>query len=319
MNSADILLSKTIKITGLSQSMEETKFIWMDGRLVEWKEAKIHVLTHSLHYGSGVFEGIRFYEADDGKSAVFRLKEHVERLFKSAKAFNMQIPFSQEQICSAILETIRVNEIKAGYIRPIAYFGYGKMGLGLKGAPVNVAIAVWPWGAYLGEKPVRVKTSSFMRIHPKTSFMEAKITGHYVNSIFASEEVQALGYDEALLLDFEGNIAEGPGENLFIVKNGVLITPKLGTILAGITRDSIIQIAKDEKINIEEKTLKLDDAYSADEAFFTGTAAEVTLIESLDDKKIGNGNMPITEKLKQIFLDAVKGKNKKYEGWLSYV
>jgi len=299
--------------------MEETKFIWMDGNLVPWKEAKIHVLTHSLHYGSAVFEGIRFYETVDRRSAVFRLKEHVERLFNSAKAFNMQIPFSQEEICKAILETIKANEIKAGYIRPIAFFGYGKMGLGLKGAPVNVSIAVWPWGAYLGEKPVRVKTSGYIRIHPKSSIMEAKISGHYENSILASEEIHAKGYDEALLLDFKRNIAEGPGENIFIVKNNILITPKLGTILPGITRDSVIRIAKDEGLKVKEKILKLEEAYEADEAFYTGTAAEVTPIESIDDKKLKSAPGPVTTKLRSLYLDIVQGKNKKYESWLSYV
>lgn len=298
--------------------MDETKFIWMDGKFVDWRDAKIHVLTHSLHYGSAVFEGIRFYEAADGKPAVFRLKEHVKRLFDSAAAFSMKVPFTPEEISEAILETIRVNEIKAGYIRPLIYFGYGKMGLGLAGAPVNVSIAVWPWGAYLGEKPVKVKTSSFMRIHPKTSVMEAKISGHYVNSILASEEVKAKGYDEALLLDFEGNVGEGPGENFFIVKNNVLITPKLGSILAGITRNSIIQIARDNGIRVEEKPIKLSEVYDADEAFMTGTAAEVTALESVDDKKLKQSPGPITTQLRTLYLDAVKGKNKKYESWLSY-
>lgn len=298
--------------------MDETEFIWMDGKLVNWNEAKIHVLTHSLHYGSAVFEGIRAYKTADG-TAIFRLKEHVARLFRSASAFNMQIPFSEEQINEAIIETVRKNKLEAGYIRPLIYFGYGKMGLGLKGAPVNVSIAVWPWGKYLGEKAVRVKTSKFIRINPKSSIMEAKISGHYANSILASEEVHNQGYDEALLLDFEGNVAEGPGENFFIVKNGKLITPKLGTILSGITRDSIIKIAKDQGIEVEEKTLKLGEVYKADEAFFTGTAAEITLIESLDDKKIGNGTRPVSEKLRTIFMDSVTGKNQKYKNWITIV
>jgi branched-chain amino acid aminotransferase len=299
--------------------MEETNFIWMDGKLVPWKDAKIHVLTHSLHYGSAVFEGIRFYEAENHKPAIFRLKEHVARLFNSAKAFNMKVPFSHEQIEKAIIETVKINEIKSGYIRPLIYFGYGKMGLGLAGAPVNVSIACWPWGAYLGEKPVRVKISEFMRIHPKSSVMHAKISGHYENSILASEEIHAKGYDEALLLDFEGNIAEGPGENLFIVKDNKLITPQLGKILAGITRDSIIKIAKDQSIEVQEKILKPSEVYSADEAFFTGTAAEVTSIESVDDKKMKTAPGPITSKLKQIYSEAISGKIKKYESWLSYV
>ena len=298
--------------------MDETEFIWMDGKLVPWKDAKIHVLTHSLHYGSAVFEGVRMYKTPSGP-AIFRLQEHTKRLFESAKAFNMQVPFSEEEINKAIIETAKQNKLECGYIRPLIYFGYGKMGLGLKGAPVNISISMWPWGKYLGEHAIRVKTSKFMRIHPKSSIMGAKISGHYTNSILASEDVHNQGYDEALLLDFQDNVAEGPGENLFIVKDGKLITPKLGTILPGITRASIIQIAKDEKIVVEEKTLKLEDIYKADEAFFTGTAAEVTEIDSLDDKKIGSGERPISEKLKKIFMDIVQGKNPKYASWLTVV
>lgn len=298
--------------------MEETKFIWMDGKIVAWQDAKIHVLTHSLHYGSAVFEGIRFYDTPKGP-AVFRLKEHVKRLFDSAKVFSMNIPYSEEQIEKAILETVRVNEIKSGYIRPLIYFGYGKMGLGLEGAPVNVSIAVWPWGSYLGEKPIRVGISDFLRIHPKSSHMHAKISGHYVNSILAGEGIKARGFDEALLLDYEGNIAEGPGENFFIVKNNVLITPKLGTILPGITRDSIIKIAKDQGIKVEEKTLTKKDIVDADESFFTGTAAEITVIESIDNIKMKSSPGEITKKLKEIYMNVVKGTNSVYDSWLSYV
>jgi len=298
--------------------MDETEFIWMDGKLVKWQDAKIHVLTHSLHYGSAVFEGIRAYKTEKG-TAIFKLKEHVQRLFKSAAAFGMQVPFTEKQIFDAIVKTVKVNKLESGYIRPLIYFGYGKMGLGLKGAVVNVSISCWPWGKYLGEHAIRVKTSSFIRIHPKSSIMEAKISGHYANSILASEDIHKQGYDEALLLDFEGNVAEGPGENFFIVKNSKLITPKTGTILPGITRDAIIQIARDEGIKVEEKTLTLDEAYNADEAFFTGTAAEITFIDSLDDKKIGNGQRQVSEKLKKIFMDSVEGKNENYSGWLTIV
>lgn len=299
--------------------MDETKFIWMDGKLVDWKDAKIHVLTHTLHYGAGVFEGIRVYETEKGP-AVFRLKEHVDRLFSSAGTFEMKIPFSKEDIINAIKETAKANELKECYVRPLIYFGYGKMGINPEGAPVNVAIAVWLWPKYLGEGAVKIKISKYIRIHPDSTHIGAKICGHYVNSIFAFQEANKAGYDEALLLDFEGNIAEGPGENLFIAKDGKIFTPKLGAILAGITRDSIIQIAKDEGYEVIEKDLKPEDAYNADEAFFTGTAAEVTPIASLDDKPIGKeAPGPVTNKLKKIFLDIVHGRNSKYEKWLSLI
>ena len=299
--------------------MDEVDKIWMDGKLVPWKDAKVHVLTHTLHYGLGVFEGIRFYETPKGP-AVFRLKEHVDLLFDGAEKSFMKVPFSKEEISKAILETIKVNGTKAGYIRPIFFYGYGKMGLDPHGAPVNCSIAIWPWGSYLGDEAVKVKTSSFMRIHPKTTHAECKICGHYVNSIFASCEAKAEGYQEALLLDYEGNIAEGPGENFFIVKDGKILTPKLGNILQGITRKSIIQLAKDEGIEVEETTLTPEDMKNADEAFFTGTAAEVSPIASLDGKEIGDkAPGPITSKIKEKFLEIVHGKNPKYEDWLSYV
>jgi len=299
--------------------MEETEFIWMDGKLVKWKEAKVHVLCHTFHYGGGVFEGERFYETDKGP-AVFRLKDHTDRLFRSAEAFEMEIPFSKEEINKAVLETIKVNKINAGYIRPIIYFGYGKMGLNPKGAPVNVSIAVWPWGTYLGEEAIKVKIPKIIRTHPGTTDPNAKITGNYANSIFASLEIKREGYDEALLLDYKGNIAEGPGENLFLVKDGKLFTPTLGNVLPGITRRSVIQITKDEGIEVEEKIITVDEVKNADELFFTGTAAEVTAIKQVDDTTIGNGEIgPITEKVKQIYLDVVHGKNKKYQHWLTYV
>jgi len=303
----------------LFYKMEETEFIWMDGKFVKWKDAKVHVLVHTLHYGAGVFEGIRCYETEQG-AAVFRLKDHIDRLFYSAGTLKMKIPYSKEEFIEAVRETVRKNNVKSAYIRPICFFGYGKMGLNPKGAPVNCSIAVWPWGKYLGEGSVKVKTSKYIRIHPKSTHADAKICGHYVNSIFASVEVKDKGYDEALLLNTEGFVEEGPGENFYIVKDGKIITPPLGNILPGITRKSVIQIAKDEGIEVIEKNIKLDDVYSADEAFFSGTAAEVTGIESVDDKKIGKeAPGPITTKLRDIFMDVVHGKTEKYKAWLDYV
>ena len=298
--------------------MLETKYIWMDGKLTEWKDAKVHVLTHSLHYGSGVFEGIRYYSTDNG-SAVFRLSDHISRFFNSANVINMQIPFSEEEIVAAVIETVKINEIKAGYIRPIAFFGYGKMGLKPKGAPVNVSIAVWPWETYLGANPVKIKTSSFIRIHQKSSSTESKITGNYINSILASVEATSSGYDEALLLDFAGKIAEGPGENIFIVRNGALYTPPIGNILPGITRDTVITLAGDADYEVHETPLTLEDIYDADEAFFTGTAAEIASIAEVDDVALKNSNGTVTNKIRESYLDVVKGKNGDYENWLSFV
>jgi len=299
--------------------MKETEFIWMDGKFVKWKDAKIHVLVHTLHYGAGVFEGIRCYETEQG-AAVFRLKEHTDRLYHSAGTLKMKIPYPKDEFIEAVKETVRKNNVKAAYIRPICFFGYGKMGLNPKGAPVNCSIAVWPWGKYLGEGTVKVKTSKYIRIHPKSTHADAKICGHYVNSIFASVEVKDKGYDEALLLNSEGFVEEGPGENIFYAKDGKIYTPPLGNILPGITRSSIIQIAKDEGYKVIEKDLTLDELKDGDELWFTGTAAEVTGIKQLDDKVIGNGKIgPITSKFKDIFMDIVHGKNEKYKNWLSYV
>ena len=298
--------------------MEETKYIWMDGKFTPWKDAKVHVLTHTLHYGLGVFEGIRFYKTNKGP-AVFRLKEHVKRLFDGAKTSFMDVPYSEKEICKAIIETVKKNDVESGYIRPIFFYGYGKMGLDPHGAELNCVIAAWPWGSYLGEEAVKVKTSSFIRIHPQSTHAEAKICGHYVNSIFASLEAKKEGFQEALLLDHKGNVAEGPGENLFLVKDGKLMTVKLGNILPGITRDAVMQITEDMGIEVEEKVLRKEDVYDADEAFFTGTAAEVTAIAQLDDKKIGDGTGgPVTKSIREKFMDIVTGKNEKYKDWLSY-
>ncbi len=299
--------------------MEPTEFIWMDGKLVPWEDAKIHVISHTLHYGAGVFEGIRCYETDKGP-AIFRLKEHIDRLYYSASKIKMQVPFSKEEFTKAIIETTKANKMKSGYIRPLIFYGYGKMGVNPEGAPVNCTIAVWPWGKYLGEGSIKVKTSKYTRIHPKSTHTDAKICGHYANSILASIEVKDAGYDEALLLNAEGFVEEGPGENFYIVKDKKIITPPLGNILPGITRNAIIQIVKDEGIELKERNLRLEEVYAADEAFFSGTAAEVTSIASIDDKKIGaEAPGPITAKLRELFMDIVHGKNEKYKNWLTYV
>lgn len=295
-----------------------TQKIWMNGKLVPWGKAMVHALTHTLHYGSGVFEGIRFYDAVDGV-AIFRLAEHVERLIYSASTFEMKIPYTKKQLCDAIMQTVAANRVKSGYIRPIAYFGYGKMGLNPVGAPVDVAIACWPWGSYLGGKPIRVKTSKYIRIHPQSVIADAKTTGHYENSILASLEVKRSGHDEALLLDYRGNVAEGPGENLFFVKKGILHTPELGTMLCGITRETVMTIARDLGLTVKEGRYKPTAIYTADEAFFTGTAAEVQPIGSLDDKKIGSGLIgPVTAKLRETYLDVVHGRVAKYRKYLTY-
>jgi len=300
--------------------METTEFIWLNGKFVQWSDARIHVLSHTLHYGSGAFEGIRCYKTDKGP-AIFRLKEHVKRMLDSFSIFGVPSPYSQEQIENAIKETVKANNLEEGYIRPLLFFGYGEMGLkNLGKCEINLAIACWPWGSYLGEKAINVKISKFGRISPKSFKTEAKICGHYVNSILASKDVKEQGYDEAIMLNDDGNIAEGTGENIFIVKDKKLCTPKLGSILSGITRDSVITIAKDMGCKVEEKNLSVEEVIQADECFFTGTAAEVTAISSIDGKKIGDGGIgKVTEQIKKIYLDAVHGRNKKYEKWLTFV
>ncbi|MBU3542704.1 MAG: branched-chain amino acid transaminase [Burkholderiaceae bacterium] len=298
-------------------------FIWMDGQLVPWRDAKIHVLTHTLHYGMGVFEGVRAYKTEKG-TAIFRLQEHTKRLFNSAKIFQMKIPFTPEEIAKAQCEVVRQNKLTSCYLRPIAWIGSEKLGISAKTNTIHTAIAAWEWGAYLGEdglnKGIRVKTSSFTRHHVNVSLVRAKASGYYINSILANQEVSAHGYDEALLLDTDGYVSEGSGENVFIVKNGVIYTPDLASCLDGITRDAIFTIAKDLGIEVKEKRITRDEMYCADEAFFTGTAAEVTPIRELDDRPIGNGGRgPITEKVQKVFFDAVAGKNAKYEHWLTLV
>jgi branched-chain amino acid aminotransferase len=303
--------------------VEKTDKIWMDGKLVGWDNATVHVLTHTLHYGLGVFEGIRCYETKKGP-AIFRLDEHVERLFDSAHIFLIEIPYSREEIRNAVIKTVQVNKMKECYIRPLVYIGYGAMGLYPKENPVRVSIAAWPWGAYLGEKGledgIKIKTSSFIRNHVNANMSRGKVCGYYVNSQLAKKEAISCGYDEAMLLDTEGYVSEGSGENIFIVRNGVLKTTPLTSILEGITRNSIMRIANDLKIRVVEERFTRDELYIADEAFFTGTAAEVTPIREADGRIIGNGRRgDMTKKLQTIFFDAVKGRNKKYKAWLTKV
>ena len=303
--------------------LDKTEKIWMDGEFVDWDNAKVHVLSHSLHYGLGVFEGIRCYETEKGP-AIFKLKEHVKRLFGSAHIFLLEIPFSDSEIEEAIVKTVKVNKVRECYIRPLVFIGYGAMGVYPKGNPIRVSIAVWPWGAYLGEegltKGIRIKVSSFIRGHVNSNLTRGKVCGYYVNSQLAKKEAVSCGYDEALLLDTEGYVSEGSGENIFIVRNGVLKTTPLTSILEGITRDSIMEIARNEGIRVVEERFTRDEIYIADEAFFTGTAAEVTPIREVDGRTIGEGKPgKITKKLQSVFFDVVKGRNRHYDSWLTYV
>ena len=297
--------------------------IWYDGKLVPWRDANTHVLTHSLHYGLAVFEGLRAYNTAKG-TAIFRLKEHTDRLFNSAHIYLMKIPYDRETIMEAHKEVVRANKLESCYIRPIAFYGSEKMGVSPKGATVHVAIAAWPWGAYLGpealEKGIRVKTSSFARHHVNVSMCRAKYSGTYANSILANLEATEHGYDEGLLLDVDGFVAEGSGENLFIVKDGQIYEPELTSALVGITRGSIIAIAQEMGLKVSARRITRDDLYIADEAFFTGTAAEVTPIREVDSRTIGSGRIgPVTAKLQKAFFDIVNGKNDKYRDWLSPV
>lgn len=304
--------------------VEKAKKIWMDGKLLNWDDANVHVLTHALHYGLGVFEGIRCYECTDGKSEVFRLNEHIARLFDSAKIAQLEIPFSKEEIKKAVIDTIKANALKSCYIRPIIFVGDGPMGIYVKDYPVRSSIATWSWGAYLGEdglkNGIRAKVSSYTRHHINVSMTKAKITGHYVNSILAKKEAKSCGFDEAILLDPEGYISEASGENIFIVKNDVLLTPPTTSVLAGITRDSVMKIATDKGYKVKETRLSRDEAYIADEVFLTGTAAEITPIRDIDDRKIGEGKPgKITKDIQSSYFAIVKGENKNYSSWLTYV
>lgn len=299
--------------------MQTTETIWQNGKFVPWADAKIHVLSHTLHYGGGAFEGIRFYNTPKGP-AIFRLQDHVERLFYSAATLKMKLAYSKEEIISAIKEVVRNNNIDEGYIRPIAFYGYGKMGVNPTGNPVEVIIACWPWGAYLPHDSIDVKISSYIRIHPDSTVVDAKLCGHYINGILAALELEGTHYHEALFLDSKGYITEGVGENFFLIKKGVIYTPKLGGILCGITRDTIIKLARNLGFNVIEQDLTLEDAYQADEAFFTGTAAEVTAIRSINDQKLAQADEgKITSTIKKAYMDLVHGKNSDSLHYLTYI
>ncbi len=302
--------------------------IWMDGELVEWRDAKIHVLSHTLHYGCGAFEGVRAYKTDKGP-AIFRLQEHSRRLFDSAKILRMKIPFTQEQVEEAQRQVVRENKLESCYLRPLVWIGSEKLGISPKGNKIHLMVAAWAWGAYLGEdgmkRGIRVKTSSYTRHHVNITMTQAKAVSNYTNSILANMEATEDGYDEAMLLDASGFVSEGAGENLFVIKNGVVYTPDLSAgALNGITRNTIFHICEDLGLKLVEKRITRDEVYICDEAFFTGTAAEVTPIRELDRIELGTGNYvgsrgPITEKIQAAFFDIVNGRNPKYAHWLSPV
>ncbi len=296
--------------------------IWLDGRMVPWRDARTHVLTHTLHYGMGVFEGVRAYETTDG-TAVFRLPEHTRRLFDSARILKMKIPFSPDEISAAQVAAVRENGLKTAYIRPMCFYGSEGMGLRADNLEVHVMVAAWTWGSYLGEenmtRGIRVHTSSYSRHHVNVTMCKAKANGNYMNSMLALQEAIACGYDEAMLLDTEGYVAEGSGENIFLVRDGILYTPDLTSALDGITRRTIFTLAAEEGLDVVEKRITRDEVYIADEAFFTGTAAEVTPIREVDQRPIGEGTRgPITERLQSLYFDVVQGRHPKHAAWLTY-
>lgn len=297
--------------------------IWYDGKMVNWRDATTHVLTHTLHYGMGVFEGVRAYKTDKG-TAIFRLKEHTDRLFRSAHILQMKMPYSKEELMEAQKAAVRENNLESAYMRPMCFYGAEAMGISAKTLSTHVIVAAWKWGAYMGQEAldhgIRVKTSSFSRHHVNITMCKAKANGNYMNSILAHQEAALDGYDEALLLDVDGFVAEGSGENIFIVRNGKLYTPDLTSALEGITRDTIVQLAGEIGLEVIEKRITRDEVYSADEAFFTGTAAEVTPIRELDRRNIGEGKAgPVTKQLQSMFFDVVTGKSEKYANWLTLV
>ena len=297
--------------------------IWLDGEWVDWREAKVHVLTHTLHYGMGVFEGTRAYETNDG-TAIFRLQDHTDRLFRSAHILNMKIPYDKEMLNQVQREAVAKNNLKSAYLRPMCFYGSEGMGIRADSLKVHVMVAAWEWGKYLGEdgieKGIRIRTSSYTRNHVNSVMCKAKANGNYMNSILALQEAISCGYDEAMLLDHEGFVAEGSGENIFLVRNGKLITPDLTSALEGITRDTIFQLADECNLEVVEKRITRDEVYVADEAFFTGTAAEVTPIREVDDRTIGNGGRgPITERLQTLYFDAVQGRSPEHSDWLTKV
>jgi len=305
--------------------VDKVQKIWLDGELVDWDEAKVHILTHSLHYGLGGFEGIRAYKRADGKSYIFRLTEHINRLFDTCKLTLLQPKFTREQIAAACVETLRANDMSEGYLRPMIFLGEGAMGIYAPNNPVRATVICWKWGAYLGEealkKGIRAKISSFARHHVNISLAKAKMMGQYTNSVLAKREAKLGGYDEAILLDSQGYVSEGSGENLFTVKKGVLHTPDLScSILEGITRDTILQLAREEGIAVHEGRITRDQLWLADEVFLTGTAAEVTPIREVDDRAIGDGTVgPVTRRLQERFFDIVRGSDGSHPEWLTKV
>ncbi|TVO57145.1 MULTISPECIES: branched-chain amino acid transaminase [Denitromonas] len=297
--------------------------IWYDGKMVPWRDATTHVLSHSLHYGLAVFEGVRAYATARGP-AIFRLREHTQRLINSGKIYHMNLPYSLDELMQAQIDVVKANKLESCYMRPIAFYGSEKMGISTRGATVHVAVAAWPWGAYLGEegleKGIRVKTSSYQRHHVNVTMPRAKVSSTYANSILANLEATQDGYDEALLLDVQGFVAEGAGENLFVIKDGKIYEPEIASALTGITRDSVIRVAREFGLEVQSRRLTRDDIYIADEAFFTGTAAEVTPIRELDNRVIGAGKRgPITEKIQARFFEIVNGRAPEYDDWLTYV
>ncbi|ORF36612.1 branched-chain amino acid transaminase [Snodgrassella alvi] len=302
---------------------DQDGFIWFNGNLVEWRNAQTHVLTHTLHYGMGVFEGVRAYETQNG-TAIFRLQDHTKRLFNSAKITGMHLPFTMEEINQAHIEVVKANKLASCYFRPMAFYGSNKLGVAPDQNDVQVIVAAWPWGAYLGEegmqKGIRVQISSFTRHHPNITMIKAKANGNYMNSIMANTEATRNGYDEAIMLDSNGFVAEGSGENIFIVNDGKLYTPALDAALDGITRRTVMAIAAEMNLTVTEKHITRDEVYCADEVFFTGTAAEVTPIREVDGRVIGCGSRgTLTTEIQQRYFDIVHGKNTKYESWLTYI
>jgi len=297
--------------------------IWFDGKMVPWREATTHVLTHTLHYGMGVFEGVRAYDAEQG-TAIFRLKEHTDRLFRSAHILQMKIPFDKDTLNQAQVDVVAQNKLESAYLRPMCFYGSEGMGIRADNLKVHVIVAAWEWGSYLGkenlEKGIRIRTSSYTRHHVNITMCKAKANGNYMNSMLALQEALDCGYDEAMLLDNEGYVAEGSGENIFIIRDGVLYTPDLTSALEGITRDTLMTLAMDEGLEIREKRITRDEVYVADEAFFTGTAAEVTPIREVDNRVIGTGTRgPVTERLQTLYFDQVHGRREEYPEWLTLV
>lgn len=301
--------------------VQKSEKIWFDGELIPWDEARVHVLTHTLHYGAGVFEGIRAYKCSDGKSAVFRLEEHMQRLIHSAHILGITLPYSVDDLCKATIDTLTANKLDAAYIRPLVFIGEGAMGVHPGDNPIHTTIATWPWGAYLGEealdKGIRVRTSSYARHHVNVMMTKSKCCGNYVNSVLAKTEAVADGYDEAIMLDTHGCVAEGSGENLFMVRKDVVKTPPLANVLDGLTRDSVITLAQELGYEVRETTITRDKLYTADEAFFTGTAAEITPIREMDRRQIGEGKAgPVAKAIQQEFFKIVQGENDDYAHWL---